>query len=181
MNGAWQTWKKWIGAALALLLVADLALAFFLWETSRQGPAAMRAQRDRLAIQAKLLRADVQRGEKIRASLPHVGMDCDAFYNESFLNAATGYSQTESDLDAIASKAGVKTSGFSFRQKDVKDRGVTEISISTSVDGDYPAVIEFVNGLERSKNFYLVDALHLGSATAGAIRLQIQLHTYFRT
>ncbi|MGD1210960.1 MAG: GspMb/PilO family protein [Candidatus Acidiferrales bacterium] len=181
INGAWQTWKKWIGAALVLLLVADLALAFFLWETSRQGPEALRAQRDRLAIQAKLLRADIQRGEKIRASLPRVGMDCDAFYNGSFLNAATGYSQIESDLGAIASKAGVKTPGFSFRQKDVKDRGVTEISISTSVDADYPAVIQFINGLERSKNFYLVDDLRLGSATAGAIRLEIQLHTYFRT
>jgi hypothetical protein len=75
----------------------------------------------------------------------------------------------------------VKTPGFSFRQKDVKDRGVTEISISTSVDADYPAVIQFINGLERSKNFYLVDDLRLGSATAGAIRLEIQLHTYFRT
>lgn len=181
MNGTWQTWKKGIGAALALLLVADLALAFFLWETSRQGPEAMRPQRDRLAIQAKLLRADVQRGEKIRASLPQVGTDCDAFYNGSFLNAATGYSEIESDLDAIAAKAGVKTSGFSFRQKDVKDRGVTEISISTGVDADYASVIEFINGLERSKNFYLVDDLHLGSASAGAIRLEIQLHTYFRT
>lgn len=181
MNGTWQTWKKGIGAALALLLVADLALAFFLWETSRQGPEAMRAQRDRLAIQAKLLRADVQRGEKIRASLPQVGTDCDAFYNGSFLNAATGYSEIELDLDAIAAKAGVKTSGFSFRQKDVKDRGVTEISISTGVDADYASVIEFINGLERSKNFYLVDDLHLGSASAGAIRLEIQLHTYFRT
>jgi hypothetical protein len=63
----------------------------------------------------------------------------------------------------------------------VKGRGVTEISIGTSVEADYPAVIQFINGLERSKYFYLLDDLQLGSASSGAIRLQIGLHTYFRT
>lgn len=177
----WTTWKKAIGAALALLLLADLALIFFLWRASKQGPEALRADRDRLTLQAKLLRADVQRGEKIRVSLPQAGNDCDSFYNQSFLDARTGYSQIEADLDSIAAKAGVKTPGYSFKQKEIKDRGVTEISISTSVDADYPAVIEFINGLERSKNFYLVDGLHLSSANAGGIRLDIELHTYFRT
>jgi hypothetical protein len=179
-NG-WSTWKKGIGIALGLLLLADLGLGFFLWRSSREGPETLRAQRDRLALEAKLLRADVQRGERIRVSLPQVGNDCDAFYRESFLDARTGYSQIETDLDAIAAKAGVKTPGYAFKQKDVKDRGVTEISISTGVEASYPAVIEFINGLERSKNFYLVDELHLSSATAGGIRLDIELHTYFRT
>ena len=43
-------------------------------------PSTLRAQRDLLATQAKLLKADVKRGEQIRASLPQVGKDCDAFY-----------------------------------------------------------------------------------------------------
>lgn len=181
MNGSWPTLKKWIGAALVLLFVADIALVIFLWQTSRQGPEAMREERDRLAIQAKLLRADVARGEKIRESLPKVGDDCESFYKESFLDATSGYSQIETDLDSIVAKAGVKTTGFSFRQKEVKDRGVTEISISTAVDADYPSVIQFINGLERSKNFYMVDSLQLGASSPGSIRLAIQLHTYFRT
>jgi Type II secretion system (T2SS), protein M subtype b len=175
------SWKMWTGIALALLLTADIGLAAFLWQTARQGPTEMRAQRDSLALQAKLLRADVARGGDIRTSLPQVKKDCDSFYRRSFLDASTGYSDIEADLDAIATKAGVKTSGFKFRQKEVKGRGVTEISVTTSVDADYPSVMEFINGLERSKNFYLLDQLSLTSASAGTIRLQIGLHTYFRT
>src|ERR1700678_2925098 len=95
---AWQTWKLWTAAALAVLLIVDLALVVFLWQNGRQDPQEMRAERDRLAIQAKLLRADVERGQKIRASLPQAGQECDAFYRESFLDAATGYSQIETDL-----------------------------------------------------------------------------------
>lgn len=181
MRGNWQTWKKWTGVALGLLLLADVALVGYLWRMNQQGPDELRAERNRLATQAKLLKADVARGEKIRASLPQIKKSCDAFYDQSFLDRITGYSDIETDLDSIAAKAGVKTSGFSFKQKDVKDRGVTEIAIETSVDAGYPAVIQFINGLERSKYFYLLDNLELASATTGGIRLQIGLHTFFRT
>jgi len=178
---AWQPWKLWTSVALGVLLLADVALAVFLTEGSRQDPATLRAERDRLALQAKLLRADVERAERIRAGLPQTGKDCDAFYHQSFLDSATGYSQIESDLDAIAAQSGVKTSDLSFKTTQIKDRSVTEITINTSVDADYPAVIRFINGLERSKNFYLLDNLRLGSAGLGGLKLDLELHTYFRT
>lgn len=181
MNSSWQTWKKWTCAALALLLAADVALGVFLVRSSREAPDEMRAQRDRLAVQSRLLKADVERGDKIRASLPQVGRDCQNFYQRSFLDATSGYSSIETDLGSIADKAGLKTSGFSFKQEEIKDRGVTEMTITTSVDGNYAAVIEFINGLERSKNFYLLNNLSLNSATSGEIKLQLELHTYFRT
>ncbi len=181
MKPHWDAWKKWTGMALAVLLIADLGLAVFLWQSASQAPEEMRAQSERLAIQAKLLKADIARGEKIRASLPEVRKDCDSFYQDSFLDPVTGYSDIETDLDSIASKAGIKTSGFSFKQKEVKDRGVTEIDIDTTVAADYPSVIEFINGLERSKYFYLLDQVQLNAAAAGGIQLNIGLHTFFRT
>lgn len=181
MKSKWPAWKMWTGLALAVLWAANASLGVLLWKTAQQGPAETRAQLVLLDTQAKLLRADVARGEKIRASLPQAKSDSDLFYRESFLDTATGYSDIESDMDAIALKAGVKTSGYTFKQKEIKDRGVTEVSVSTTVDADYPAVMEFISGLERSKNFYLLDQLALSSASAGTIRLQIGLHTYFRT
>jgi len=180
-NGNWTTWKRSIGLALALLLLADVALGVFLWNGSRQGPEALTAQCNELALQAKLLKADLKRGEAIRSSLPHVGADCDKFYQHSFLDAKTGYSDIESDLVSIAHDTNVKTPAMSFQQKAIEGRGVTQVSIRTAVDADYPSVIRFINGLERSKNFYLVDGLHLTSASPGTIRLEIEMHTFFRT
>lgn len=177
----WQAWKIWAGVALALVLALDLALAGYLWHASSEQPQSLRAQRDQLVLEAKKLRADVDRGNKIKASLPQAGKDCDSFYQQSFLDSATGYSKIEADLGEIASKSGVKISGYTFKQKEVKDRGVTEIQIKTNLDADYPAVIQFINGLERSKNFYLLDSLHLTSASTGGLKLDLNLHTFFRT
>jgi Tfp pilus assembly protein PilO len=181
VNVNWRTWKTSIGIALGVLLLADAALIFVLWQAAREGPQSMRAQRDRLASQAKLLKADVKRGEKIRESLPQIGKDCDAFYHDRFLGASNGYSAIEADLGELTSKAGLKTTGFSFKQKEVKDHGVTEISIQTVVSGDYPAIIRFINDLEHSKNFYLLDNLRLDSASTGGIHLSLDLRMFFRT
>jgi Tfp pilus assembly protein PilO len=178
---SWRVWKLWIAIALALLLVADTALIVFLWHNGREGQVAMARQRDRLETQAKLLKADVARGEKIRSSLPEAGKECDSFYQETLLSSATGYSTIEADMDAIASKAGLKTSGISFSQKEVKGRGVTTITVKATVEGDYQAIIQFINGLERSRNFYLLNDLTLASETTGGIRVNLELNTYFRT
>lgn len=177
----WQRWKTWVGVVLGLVLALDLALAGYLWHASSEQPEALRVQRDALALQAKKLRADVDRGNKIRASLPQAGKDCDAFYQESFLDSGTGYSRIEADLGQIASKSGVRISGYTFKQKEVKDRGVIEIHMNMDLDAEYPAIIQFINGLERSKNFYLLDNLRLTSASTGGIRLDLDLHTFFRT
>src|SRR5271154_6929930 len=127
----WPAWKIWVGMALALVLALDLGLAGYLWRASYEQPQALRLQRDALALQAKKLKADVDRGVKIRADLPQAGKDCDAFYERSFLDSPTGYSRIESDLGEIAMKSGVKISGYTFKQKELKNRGVTEVQIST--------------------------------------------------
>jgi len=181
INKTWRTRKILVVVALGVLLLADAALIFVIWQTSREGAESTRVQRDRLALQAKLLKADVERGDKIRASLPRIGKDCDSFYQEKFQSSGTGYSTIVADLGALTTKAGLKSSGFGFQQKEVKDHGVIEIGIRTSVQGDYPAIIRFISDLEHSKNFYLLDNLHLDSAGTGGIHLSLDLRTYFRT
>ncbi len=180
MNFRWPAWRIATAALLGVLLVGDGALGVFLWQTLRETPEELTANRDRLAAEAKLLDADVARGQKIRASLAQVGSDCDDFYKKSFLDSATVYSAIDTDIAEIAAKSGVKTSGFTFKRSDIKDRGVAELAIDTAVDGNYSSLLKFINGIERSKNFYFLNGLQLGSAGPGGIRLQIELHTYFR-
>jgi hypothetical protein len=175
-----QNWKRWIRIALAVPLVLDLGLVLYLWQGGRGNPREIRAEVARQTTEAKLLRADVDRGEKIRVSLPQAGKDAEAFYQQSFLDASTGYSRMESDLGAIAAQAGVRTSGFTFKQKETKEAGVTQISITTSLQADYPAVIRFINGIERSKNFYLLDQMELNSVSTGGLSLQLELHAFLR-
>jgi len=180
MKNSWHTWKSVIGVALGVFLIADAALGGLLYWQSQQTSSQAYVRAQLLKTQAKKLRADVQRGEKIRDSLAQAGEECDKFYQTTFLDSTTGYSAIQADLSSIAAKAGLHASTLTFKPKELEGRGVTEIAITEEIEGDYPAILQFINQLEVSRNFYLLRDLTLDPATTGGIRLKLDLATYFR-
>jgi len=181
-NSSWRTTKLLTTIALSVLLLLDASLGIFLWRSSREDPSDLDAQLLQLVAQSKLRTSEVRKGTAIRASLPQVSQDCAKFYGDTFLDKSNGYSAIVADLSAIADKAGLRTSDTSFKENEVKeDHTLTQVAISTSVEGNYSSVIKFINGLEQSKNFYLLNDLHLATASGGMIKLQLDLRTYFRT
>ncbi len=180
-KGSWKRTKTIVIVALAVLVAADIAVGVFLWRSSRQSSADMRTEVGHLKVEAMLREADIARGRKIRASLPQVGKDCNAFYETNFLSPSTGYSTIDADLSSIADKAGLRISDTAYQEAGTQTHGVKEIAITTSVDGSYASVIRFINGLEQSKNFYLLNDLQLTSAKGGAIKLNLKLRTFFKS
>jgi Tfp pilus assembly protein PilO len=181
MNGNSQVWKKWSRWGLVILFVLDLALVVIDRRAGQADAQQQRGEAHRLQQQQGLLAKDVARGEAIRAHVPEIGGEGQRFYQEELLPASVGYSAVVADLGELAGQAGLRTSGVQFEQKAIPNRGVTEIHISTGVEGNYASLIQFINGLERSKNFYLLDNLSLASASSGTIRLNLSLRTYFRS
>ncbi|HUO35568.1 MAG TPA: GspMb/PilO family protein [Candidatus Acidoferrum sp.] len=182
MNKSWHVTKVAVRILLGLIFIADVALGGFLYWQSQQTSVRAYSQVATLRMQAKKLHADVERGDRIRQSLTPAGEACEKFYNATFLDSATGYSAIQADLSSIASKAGVHASSVSFKPKEFLQQGVTEISISEDIEGDYPSVLQFINGLEISDNFYLLRGLTLDSTSSGgaSLKLQLDLATYFR-
>jgi Tfp pilus assembly protein PilO len=175
--------KRLVIGGLALLVLADVALATYSWKLSSAG----RTPQQELALQTKqleVLRADIKRGESIRQLTPAIQKDCDRF-EHSLLPVTSGYSAVSAELDAIARKAGARIEDRSFKQKEIPNRGMQEVSIDITVNGEYTGVVHFLNGLQRSENLYAVDGLALAgdSQNQGAnapIRVTVHMKTYFR-
>jgi type IV pilus assembly protein PilO len=177
-----RKWKLYARIALGVLLGLDALLIFLAWQASSNTPESQRLRESRLQAQQTLLEADVKHAELIRSHLAAVGKQCDDFYQNELPGGKVGYEVIEEDLGDIATKSGLKTSLIGYHQKVVKDRGVTEVEITAAVEGDYKGLIDFINGLERSKKFYVLDNLALTGGSAGAtLKLNMALRTYFRT
>jgi type IV pilus assembly protein PilO len=58
--------------------------------------------------------------------------------------------------------------------------GVTELRIDGAVMGDYVSVAHFINAMERSKSFFLIENLALTGAQGGLVNLQLRIGTYIR-
>src|ERR1700722_5424242 len=175
------SWRSLVMAGVGLIVLADVVLLLFLWQLNASDPAALTRQRADIEGRAKLLKADVARGQRIRKDLPGIGGEADHFYRDQLAPASQGYSAIVGDLSEIAVKAGLRTDGTSFRDKRLEGRGVTEVEIEEVVEGDYSSVVHFIQGLERSKNFYLLTDLGLDPQTTGGLRLRLNLKTYFRS
>jgi len=175
--------KRLVIGALALLVLADVALAAYSWQLS----SAPHTPQQELALQnqqMEVLRADIKRGESIRQLTPAIQRDCDRF-EQSLLPVSNGYSSVSAELDGIAKKAGAQIEGRSFKQKEIPKRNLQEVNIELLLNGEYTAVVRFLNGLQRSKNLYEVDGLALASdaqnqGANGPIRVTVHMQTYFR-
>lgn len=176
-----RRWKQAVKICLAFVLALDALLVYEDWRASNAAPQAQAQERDRFALKARQLRADVTLGKTIESQLPVLQKQCDSFYQQRLLPDSTGYSVVVADLNRMVKEAGVETNGVNFRPSQVKERNLSEVVITATVQGDYRGLIRLINALERSPHFYVLDGLTLASESSGTIQLSLSLRTYFRT
>lgn len=171
--------KRIILTVLALLVAADIALAVYSYRLA----SAPQKQFDQQSVKLKVLRGDVKSAQDIKDNMPGTRSDCEKFERGLPLESV-GSSTMTADLDEIARKAGLHILTLTSKQKEVSGRPITEMHIEMTVNGDYASVARFVNGIQRSEKFYIVDDLILSEAQSktaiGALSVALHLRTYFR-
>ena len=180
MRPAIEHRKKIVRWGLMVLVVADIILIGVNWNLSRS-PHVQPGDITRLSMLEKSYRADDARLERFRTELPADEKQWDDFFNSHFQPAGQGYSAISEDLGNLSKSSGLETDTITFHQHDADARGLIELEISTSVEGGYDSLVQFLNKLEHSDNFYVLDGLTLASSSGGKVRLNLQLRTYFRT
>jgi len=171
--------KTIIRVLLGIVVAIDIALAGISWQMA-DATRTPQAELNTLKRQHALVAADIARAETIRAQMPQVQQQCDSFFKQNFRPIGSGYSSVVSDLGSLSRNAGIQTENLNFHQHEADKRGVTEVEISGVIDGDYSSVVRFINDLQHSDTFYVLDGLSLASGSAGQLKLNLQLRTYFR-
>lgn len=178
--------KRVILTGLGLLLAVDGGLAYHnsrLAVKEENPEVRLKAE----ARQVALVKADVERANKIKARLPEVQKYFDQF-ETTLPPAGKGYSVVSQEVGEIARDTHVQVQDLKFREKEMSGRQVNEIEIEALLDGDYAGIVRFLNRLQRSKNTYVVDSLGLdsvtnvgpGQAPPGTVKVSLHVRSYFR-
>ena len=175
--------KRAILIVVGLLVAADIGLAIYSWQLSSSPHTPQRVFDDQ-AIKLGSLNNDIKSAQYIKDNMPATRKDCEKF-EQSLPAESTGSSSITAELDEIAKKAGLQIVTRTDRQKEIPNRGMTEVTIEVTVNGGYGGVARFVNGLQRSQRFYVLDGLELGTdtqtqAATGPIRVGVHIRTYLR-
>jgi tRNA U34 5-carboxymethylaminomethyl modifying enzyme MnmG/GidA len=179
--------KRVILTVLALVLALDGALAY------HNHRLAMRDENPDVRLkgesrQVALVKADIERANKIKARLPEVQKYFEQF-ETTLPPAGKGYSVVSQEVGEIARETHVQVQDLKFREKEISGRNVNQIEIEALLEGDYAGIVRFLNRLQRSKNTYVVDSLGLDSAAgagpvnqaaAGTVKVSLHLSSYFR-
>lgn len=173
--------KVTVISGLVILILVDALLALYSMESSTQFPQKELAAQK---VQLKFLKADVKRALAIQKSMPQTKADCERFEN-SLPPGSAGYSTITTELSETAKRAGLEMASLGFRPNDLPARNMVEIELDATVSGDYKGVVRFLNGLQRSKNPYVIDSLALaseptGQNVTGVLRVALHLRSYFR-
>lgn len=175
-----KPWKRRVILGIAVLFAVDL-LFFF------AGVRPFRAvERRRLSLRDELRREhqekarQIERLRNITAKLSVAREQADSFLHTRLLSQKTGYSAVIDELDAITATAAVRKGTVTFKGKPLEGLDLQEVGINTTVEGDYPSLARFVNRLEQSRRFFIIENLSLASApNSPIIKLNLRLATYF--
>lgn len=173
--------RHWIYGLLATLLVLDAGV-YFGWIRSSAmlggiEPGQVAQLEELVAKQA----AEVARLRRVRSQAPQLAPQLERFVTERFLPVRTGFSQVAEELEEAASPAGVRLGRVSYEtEREREDPALERIAITSSVEGRYANLLRYLEELERSPHFYLIDELSVVGTQSGEVRLEMRLATYFR-
>jgi type IV pilus assembly protein PilO len=166
----------WHYVGFALLLVVSVGLATRLgldWTATDSHSvdvlAGKQVQLKALEMQTAPLRGLDKRLDKSRAEM-------DAFYLKRI---PPNYSTISTRIDDLGVSTGVRLTRTQYTQG-APGQDLTEIDMDSSITGEYPAIMHFVNGLERDPIFFVIKAMNLTGQQGGQVSLRMQVATWLR-
>lgn len=91
----------------------------------------------------------------------------------------SAYSTIASSLGDLASASGVRLTRVAYQQSPAIP-GLASVQMDASLSGQYAPLMHFINGLERSKTFFLIDDLTLSGEQGGNVNLRLRLTTFLQ-
>ncbi len=180
-RGGRRDWRRVVQVALVVLLVVDVLFFILGFLPAGQTFAGQKGELEKLREDLKDRQNAVAHLKKVEAALADARARGDEFYTTKFLPQTTGYSRVMEEVDKLAMSAGVRKGSVAYAAAEVKNRpDLIAVDITTSVEGDYAKIVQFVNRLEQSPLFLTVDSLGVSTGQTKIVRLALKLVTYFR-
>jgi Tfp pilus assembly protein PilO len=127
---------------------------------------ALEEQRHLKDLQTRLVR--LQQAEK----------DLNYLYTTVLLPKKSGVMDIRLELEGLAQELQVKRSDFSYVYDSIPGLHLQEFKVSVPIEGSYGDIRRFINSIERSQHFLILDRVDLTSVRADVLNLSFSVSTY---
>jgi type IV pilus assembly protein PilO len=168
------TWH-YFAFTLLLLLVIGLAIRLGLdWKAistdSNSALAGKQIELKAMELQTAPLRGLGKRVDQTRAQI-------ESFYKDRI---PSNYSTVSGRIGELEVASGVRITRLQYAQG-ISGPDLTEIVIDSTISGEYPQIMRFINSLERDKTLFLIRAMSLAGQQGGLVNVRLSLSTWMRS
>jgi Tfp pilus assembly protein PilO len=160
---------------LGALLVANLGAAWMVFSPVGGSAEELDAQIATLRIQIQQRQAAVTRLQQIVGRVAQARLGTDKFLSGYFLTSRTKSSTVVSELIKLAKEAGMKPKEHAFAFDPIEGSDdLSMMTITGGYEGTYSDLVQFMNRLDKSPRFLIVDSLN-ASPIQGTKNLSVAL------
>jgi len=175
--------KVLVRIGLGILLLANLVAATFAFHLVGASPESLNS--DLISTRARVLaaRTRLDRSRMLASRVEKGKEEGASFLTTSFTTRRHTYSTIISEITQTA-----KTAGMSMKEATIAPLDAIEgsddldmMTISVNFEGTYPQLIHFVNLLDRSPKFLIIDSLQAAPQPNGnLLTVAVKLNTFVR-
>jgi Tfp pilus assembly protein PilO len=171
-----------VRAVLAVLLLANLAAALLVFKPWAASQAELEGQAAALRREVQQRRDAITNLRVLVDKAQKGRQEGDQFLTGYFMNSRTAYSTAVSELMQAAQRAGMRPREHSFEMTPVEGSDdLSMMSVTGGYEGAYGDLIQFVNLLDRSPRFLILDSLQAVPVQDGAqLSVALKLNTFVR-
>jgi Tfp pilus assembly protein PilO len=173
-----------VRAALGLLVIANIAAALMVFKP--WGGSAEDLAREQIALQQQLTssQARLERTKALVAKAERARKDGDTFLAEYTTERRNTFSTIMAELDRASREAGINARPVNYELTQVEGSDTLyQMSISAAYEGNYTSLLKFVNLLDKSPRFLIIESMTAAPQQANAqdlLNVVIKLDNFVR-
>jgi type II secretory pathway component PulM len=171
-----------VRAALGALLLFNVIAALILFKPWGGSADDLERRLDSMHAQLPQQQAALARSKALVEKVQKARAEGDKFMSQYMLNERTAYSSVLGELDRNATQVGLKPreSQYNVEPIDGSDT-LGMMTISANYEGAYPNLTKFINELDRSKQFLIIESLQASPQPVGqTVNVNFKLNTFVR-
>ena len=180
-NGRKDPRRPWT-IALSALAAANLIAAYFVYNPPGGSAESLEGQIIQTRTLVQREQADVMRLRGLVKKVESARAEQEKFMNKYFVDRGEAASVIQAELVDTVAKSGLKAQAQTFQAEPVEGSdSLTMLTITGSYEGAYGDLVKFVNLLDRSGKFLMIDTVSAApQQQSGQLLARFKINTFIR-
>ena len=169
-------------AGIGTLLLANLIAAYAVFYPVGGSAEELDAQISTMRSQLQQRQAAMARTRSLVSKIEQARTSGDQFLTEYFMDRRTASSTILSELDRAAKEAGMRPKERSFAYDPIEgSETLSMMTVVANYEGTYGDLLQFVNRLDKSAKFLILDTLMASPQQGGnVLNVQVKFNSFVR-